>query len=98
MTAGPALAASAADPVADSYLSASLRRLGSAVERPDVIEIAVNPQGLGSGIMTAQQALRPDLMLAEFFWIGFIGLALNALLLAAQGKLFGRAALAEAKP
>ncbi|KFI29940.1 ABC transporter permease [Haematobacter massiliensis] len=62
------------------------------------IEIAVNPQGLGYGIMTAQQALRPDLMLAYFFWIGFIGLALNALLLAAQGKLFGRAALAEAKP
>ena len=45
MTSPPALATSAADPVADSYLSASLRRLGSAVERPDVIEIAVNPDG-----------------------------------------------------
>lgn len=61
------------------------------------IEIAVNPQGLGYGIMTARQALRPELMLAYFLWIGFVGLALNGLLLLAQRNLFGRAALVEAR-
>lgn len=60
------------------------------------IEIAVNPQGLGYAIMTAQQALRPDLMLAYFVWIGLVGLALNAGLLLAQRHLFGRAAMTEA--
>lgn len=60
------------------------------------IEIAVNPQGLGYAIMTAQQALRPDLMLAYFVWIGLVGLGLNAGLLLAQRTLFGRAALSEA--
>lgn len=59
------------------------------------IEIAVNPQGLGFGIMTAQQALRPDLMLAYFVWIGVVGVLLNAGLLLAQRTLFGRAALVE---
>ena len=59
------------------------------------IEIAVNPQGLGYAIMTAQQALRPDLMLAYFVWIGLVGLCLNAGLLLAQRTLFGRAALTE---
>ena len=57
------------------------------------IEIAVNPQGLGYAIMTAQQALRPDLMLAYFVWIGLVGLFLTAGLLLAQRTLFGRAAL-----
>lgn len=59
------------------------------------IEIAVNPQGLGYAIMTAQQALRPDLMLAYFVWIGLVGLAMNSGLLMAQRTLFGRAALTE---
>lgn len=59
------------------------------------IEIAVNPQGLGHAIMTAQQALRPDLMLAYFVWIGLVGLVMNAGLLLAQRTLFGRAALTE---
>jgi len=58
------------------------------------IEIAVNPQGLGYEIMTAREALRPDLMLACFIWIGLVGLFLNAGLLLAQRRLFGRAALA----
>lgn len=60
------------------------------------IEIAVNPQGLGYAIMTAQQALRPELMLAYFVWIGLVGLGLNAGLLLAQRTLFGRAAMTEA--
>lgn len=59
------------------------------------VEIAVNPQGLGFAIMTAQQALRPDLMLAYFFWIGIVGLALNSGLLFAQYRLFGRMAAPE---
>ena len=59
------------------------------------VEIAINPLGLGAGIMPAQQALRPDLMLAYLVWIGVIGYALNAGLVVAQRRLFGRAALAE---
>jgi ABC-type nitrate/sulfonate/bicarbonate transport system permease component len=56
------------------------------------VEIAVNPIGLGAGIMTAGQALRPDLMLAYLVWIGIIGFSLNAALVFAQARLFGRAA------
>jgi len=57
------------------------------------VEITINPIGLGAGIMTAQQALRPDLMLAYLVWIGIVGYALNAGLMLAQRHLFGRAAL-----
>ncbi|BAM88214.1 putative ABC transporter permease protein [Bradyrhizobium oligotrophicum S58] len=57
------------------------------------VEIAINPLGLGAGIMTAQQALRPDLMLAYLVWIGVTGFALNTALMAAQRSLFGRAAV-----
>lgn len=56
------------------------------------VEIAVNPIGLGAGVMTAGQALRPDLMLAYLVWIGLVGFALNALLVLAQKRFFGRAA------
>jgi ABC-type nitrate/sulfonate/bicarbonate transport system permease component len=62
------------------------------------IEIAINPLGLGAGLMTAGQALRPELMLAYLLWIGIVGYGLNVLLLLAQQRLFGRAALvAEAR-
>lgn len=57
------------------------------------VEIAINPIGLGAAIMTAQQALRPDLMLAYLLWIGLIGYLLNTGLMVAQRHLFGRAAL-----
>jgi NitT/TauT family transport system permease protein len=57
------------------------------------VEIAINPIGLGAAIMTAQQALRPDLMLAYLLWIGVIGYLLNTALVVAQRHLFGRAAL-----
>jgi NitT/TauT family transport system permease protein len=57
------------------------------------VEIAVNPLGLGAGIMTAGQALRPELMLAYLLWIGIVGFTLNASLIFAQQRLFGRAAL-----
>ena len=59
------------------------------------VEIAINPLGLGQGIMMAQQALRPDLMLAYLVWLGIIGFALNGLMLIAQQRLFGRAAMME---
>ena len=62
------------------------------------VEIAINPLGLGAGIMLAQQALRPDLMLAYLVWIGVIGYALNIFLTVAQRRLFGRAALSGEKP
>jgi ABC-type nitrate/sulfonate/bicarbonate transport system permease component len=57
------------------------------------VEIAINPLGLGAAIMTAQQALRPDLMLAYLVWIGVVGFALNSALVFAQQRLFGRAAM-----
>lgn len=60
------------------------------------VEIAVNPQGLGYQVMTAGQALRPDLMLAYVAWIGIVGFLLNAALVAAQNRLFGQAARVEA--
>jgi ABC-type nitrate/sulfonate/bicarbonate transport system permease component len=60
------------------------------------VEIAVNPQGLGNGVMVAGQALRPELMLAYLVWIGVVGYVLNAALVGAQNSLFGRAARVEA--
>ncbi len=62
------------------------------------VEIAINPMGLGAAIMTAQQALRPDLMLAYLVWIGLVGYGLNAALVHAQNTLFGRAALVGDNP
>jgi ABC-type nitrate/sulfonate/bicarbonate transport system permease component len=62
------------------------------------IEIAINPLGLGAGMMTAGQALRPELMLAYLVWIGIVGFALNLLLIFAQQRLFGRAALVGEAP
>jgi len=60
------------------------------------VEIAINPLGLGAGIMLAQQALRPDLMLAYLVWIGAVGYGLNLVLIVVQQRLFGRAATAGA--
>jgi NitT/TauT family transport system permease protein len=62
------------------------------------VEIAINPLGLGHGIMTAQQALRPDMMLAYLVWLGIVGYGLNELLVFAQQRLFGPAAAVEALP
>jgi NitT/TauT family transport system permease protein len=58
------------------------------------VEIAINPIGLGAGMMAAQQGLRADLMLAYLVWIGALGVLVNAGLLFAQNRMFGRAALA----
>jgi ABC-type nitrate/sulfonate/bicarbonate transport system permease component len=96
-----ALRLSPADRVRKIIIPAALPRIflafrlaaGIALIVAVTVEIAINPIGLGAGIMTAQQALRPDLMLAYLVWIGVIGYALNAGLVVAQRHLFGRAAL-----
>ena len=59
------------------------------------VEITINPQGLGYAMMTAQQALRPDVMLSYLLWIGIVGFAWNEALLFAQRRFFGRAAITE---
>jgi ABC-type nitrate/sulfonate/bicarbonate transport system permease component len=56
------------------------------------VEVTTNPLGLGYGIMTAEQSLHPDLMLAYLAWIGVVGWALNAAIVTAQQRLFGRSA------
>ena len=48
------------------------------------VEIAINPIGLGSAIMLAQQALRPELMLAYLVWLGMVGWGLNPASVVAQ--------------
>jgi NitT/TauT family transport system permease protein len=96
-----ALRLSPADRVRKIIIPAALPRIflafrlaaGIALIVAVTVEIAINPIGLGAGIMTAQQALRPDLMLAYLVWIGMIGYALNSGLIVAQRHLFGRAAL-----
>lgn len=52
------------------------------------VEITINPIGLGSSIMTARMSLNPSHMLAYLVWIGVIGLAFNAALLALQYRWF----------
>jgi NitT/TauT family transport system permease protein len=96
-----ALRLSPADRVRKIIIPAALPRIflafrlaaGIALIVAVTVEIAINPIGLGAAIMTAQQALRPDLMLAYLVWIGVIGYLLNTGLLLAQRHLFGRAAL-----
>ena len=54
------------------------------------VEIAVNPLGLGYGILVAQQGLQPAVMLAYLVWIGVIGWGVNALLSLVQNRFLGR--------
>jgi len=46
--------------------------------------------------MKASQSLHPDRMFAMLLWIGLMGWSVNAGLLFAQKRLFGRAALTAA--
>jgi ABC-type nitrate/sulfonate/bicarbonate transport system permease component len=48
------------------------------------VEIAANPSGMGYALMIAQQSLDPALMLAWLFWIGAVGVAINAAALRLQ--------------
>jgi len=57
------------------------------------VEIAANPIGIGYELMQASQSLRPALMFAMVLWIGIVGWTLNAVLLFAQRRLFGPAAM-----
>jgi NitT/TauT family transport system permease protein len=43
------------------------------------VEIVLNPRGLGSTMMAAQQAMRSDIMYAQLLWLGCVGWGLNAL-------------------
>jgi NitT/TauT family transport system permease protein len=61
-------------------------------------EIVNNPIGLGTDLNNAQQVMRPATMFAVLLWVGIIGWGLNALLLLAQRKLFGRAAVVDMPP
>jgi ABC-type nitrate/sulfonate/bicarbonate transport system permease component len=101
MEVSRALRLSPADPVGKIIIPAALPRIflafrlaaGIALIVAVTVEIAINPIGLGAAIMTAQQALRPELMLAYLLWIGIVGYLLNTGLVVAQNHLFGRAAL-----
>lgn len=55
------------------------------------VEIAANPQGLGFGLMSAQQNLRPELMFGLLGWIGALGWALSHGLLMLERHLFRHA-------
>ena len=96
-----ALRLSPADRIRKIIIPAALPRIflafrlaaGIALIVAVTVEIAINPIGLGAAIMTAQQALRPDLMLAYLVWIGTVGYLLNTGLVVAQRHLFGPAAL-----
>jgi ABC-type nitrate/sulfonate/bicarbonate transport system permease component len=101
MEVSRALRLSPADRVGKIIIPAALPRIflafrlaaGIALIVAVTVEIAINPIGLGAAIMTAQQALRPELMLAYLLWIGIVGYLLNTGLVVAQNHLFGRAAL-----
>jgi NitT/TauT family transport system permease protein len=60
------------------------------------VEIAMNPQGLGYQLMSAQNSLRPAVMFAVLLYIGLIGWGLNTLLLLAQRRLFRSAGAPQA--
>lgn len=54
------------------------------------VEIVLNPQGLGYGMIIAAQSLRPELMWAELLWVGFAGWAFNRLLATIDQRWLGR--------
>ncbi len=60
------------------------------------VEITANPRGVGYELMAASQSLHPDLTFAMVLWIGVVGWSLNAVLLFAQRRLFGRAGVVDA--
>jgi len=52
-------------------------------------EVASNPQGLGYGLISAQQSLAPDKMLAMLLWVGLLGWGLSSGLAALEQRWFG---------
>ena len=70
--------------------------LGVALIIAVTAEITTNPQGIGYALMTAQQSLQPDIMFANLFWLGFLGIALNVAIERTQRLLFDTSHHAEA--
>jgi ABC-type nitrate/sulfonate/bicarbonate transport system permease component len=56
--------------------------LGVALVMAIIAEMIGNPQGLGHAIIRDMQAFQPEKMFANVFVVGFLGIALNASLLA----------------
>ena len=54
------------------------------------VEITANPIGLGYALIVAQESMKPDRMFVFLIWIGFLGWLVNATLLRAQQRWFGR--------
>jgi NitT/TauT family transport system permease protein len=54
------------------------------------VEITANPIGLGYALIVAQESMKPDRMFVFLLWIGFLGWLVNAALLRAQQRWFGR--------
>jgi len=54
------------------------------------VEITANPIGLGYALIVAQESMKPDRMFVFLIWIGFLGWLVNAVLLRAQQRWFGR--------
>ncbi len=54
------------------------------------VEITANPIGLGYALIVAQESMKPDRMFVFLVWIGFLGWIVNAVLLRAQQRWFGR--------
>jgi ABC-type nitrate/sulfonate/bicarbonate transport system permease component len=54
------------------------------------VEITANPIGLGYQLIVAQESMKPDRMFVFLVWIGFLGWLVNAVLLRAQQRWFGR--------
>jgi len=72
--------------------------VGLALIMAVTIEISSNTIGLGNAMMQAQASLDPARMLAFLVWIGIVGWTLNALMLAAQKRIFGPILSGEAQP
>jgi NitT/TauT family transport system permease protein len=53
-------------------------------------EITANPIGLGYALIVAQESMKPDRVFVFLIWIGFLGWLVNAVLLRAQQRWFGR--------
>jgi sulfonate transport system permease protein len=62
--------------------------LALAVVLAVLAEMVGNPEGLGYGVVSQQQALRPDLMFVYVVVIGLLGIALNALLAGGVATFF----------
>ena len=67
--------------------------IGAALIVAVTVEIAANPIGLGHAMMQAEERLRPDLVFAYLFWVGFVGWLVNAGVQRLQRHLLAQAPL-----